>query len=311
MAIDLDAIRRKVLELNGQRRNSNIQLWKPGAGEYKIRALPWKNAVDGNPFIERWFYYIGDNKGVLTLKQFGQYDPIDEFCHKLFKSGKPDERVLAKKIMPKMRAYAPVIVRGEEDKGVQVWSFGKMVYQRLLGFFIEEEVGNILDPNEGFDLKVKIQQAPGKQFMDTTVDAARKATKLHEDPEKVKAWLESVPNIDDMYQRKTAKEVEDVLNSWLNSPEASKNDSDGSARGSAASTNSELDKLAEDVATVTKPAEKQAETSAWAAATTSEEKPVEKPKRAKKSAAEKVDEEPAGKKQSLDEAFDDLLGDDA
>ena len=32
---------------------------------------------------------------------------------------------LAKKIEPKMRVFVPVIVKGEEDKGVRMWQFGK------------------------------------------------------------------------------------------------------------------------------------------------------------------------------------------
>lgn len=296
MGIDLDAIRRKVLELNGSRKSSNIQLWKPGIGKYKVRCIPWKNAPEGTPFIEKWFYYIGKNRGMLTLKQFGEADPIDEFCHQLFKSGKPDERLIAKKLCPKMRAYVPVIVRGEEEKGVQVWSFGKMVYQRLLGFFIDEDVGDILDVNMGFDLKVELKQVSGKEFNDTIVDAGKQC-RLHEDPEKVKAWLEAVPNLDDMYPRKTAQELEAVLNSWLNGSD----DSDGTSRGDTSSKN--LDKLAEDIADAKAPV---AEVAPAAVETPPAE--VEKPKRGRKSAPE--DEPKAQKKQSLEDAFKELEDDE-
>ena len=161
MAIDLEAIKRRVAELSGVKRTSSVQLWKPSLGEHKVRCLPWKNAPDGQPFMERWFYYIGENAGILAPNQFGKPDPINDLIRKLYSSGKPDDRVLAKKLQPKMRCYAPVIVRGEEDKGVQVWAFGKLVYQRMLGFFLDEEVGDILSPTEGFDLKVSISKQPG------------------------------------------------------------------------------------------------------------------------------------------------------
>lgn len=293
MGIDLDAIRRKVQELNGQRKSSNIQMWKPGEGKYKVRCLPWKNTPEGTPFLEKWFYYIGKNRGLLTLKQFGEPDPIDEFVHQLFKSGKPDERVLAKKLCPKMRAYVPVIVRGEEDKGVQVWSFGKTVYQRLLGFFIDEDVGDILDPVMGYDLKVEVKKVAGKDFNDTIVDAGKQC-RLSEDPEKVKAWLEGVPNLDDMYQKKSPQELEAVLNSWLNGSD----DSEGTSRGDTGSK--DLDKLAEDVASA------KTETSSSPAAS-AEETAVEKPKRSRKATPEA--EPVAKKKQSLDEAFAELEND--
>lgn len=234
MAIDLEAIRKRVAELSGIKKTSSIQMWKPGLGEHKVRCLPWKNAVDGQPFMERWFYYIGENIGVLAPNQFGKPDPINDLIRKLYSSGKPDDRVLAKKLSAKMRCYAPVIVRGEEDKGVQVWSFGKQVYQRMLGFFLDEEVGDILSPSEGFDLKVSITKAIGKQFNDTTVDPARRPSKLHEDSAVAQKWLESVPNLDDMYRLKSTQEIETILNNWLNggTGEVQQYDS-GSTRGPA------------------------------------------------------------------------------
>ena len=280
MAIDLEAIKRRVAELSGVKKTSSVQMWKPGLGEYKVRCLPWKNAAEGQPFMERWFYYIGENAGILAPNQFGKPDPINDLIRKLYSSGKPDDRVLAKKLAPKMRCYAPVIVRGEEDKGVQVWAFGKIVYQRMLGFFLDEEVGDILDPSQGFDLKVTISKAAGKQFNDTMVDPARRPSKLHEDSKQAETWLNSIPSIDDMYRLKTTQEIETVLNNWLNGGTTEEVAAAPTTRGPAPT-----DALEELVAEVK---------------ATSPEKP-KKPK--------KTDEEPV-KKQSLDDAFADLMGDE-
>lgn len=281
MAIDLEAIKRRVAELSGVKKTSSVQMWKPGLGEYRVRCLPWKNSADGQPFAERWFYYIGENSGILTPKQFGKSDPIDDLIRKLYSSGKPEDRLLAKKLAPKMRCYAPVIVRGEEDKGVQVWAFGKLVYQRMLGFFLDEDVGDILSPSEGFDLKVSITKQPGKQFNDTTVDPARKSSPLHSDSATAQKWLENIPNIDDMYRLKSTQEIEAVLNNWLNGGGGSDPVQEGgSTRG--AEPVDELDNLVAEV--------KQSGGT--------EKKPVKK--------TEKSD----AKKQSLDDAFADLIGED-
>jgi hypothetical protein len=278
MAIDLEAIKRRVAELSGVKKTSSVQLWKPGLGEHKVRCLPWKNSPDGQPFAERWFYYIGENAGILAPNQFGKPDPINDLIRKLYSSGKPDDRVLAKKLQPKMRCYAPVIVRGEEDKGVQVWAFGKLVYQRMLGFFLDEEVGDILSPTEGFDLKVSITKQSGKQFNDTTVDPARRPTKLHEDSKQVESWLNSIPNLDDMYRLKSTQEIETVLNNWLS---GGSTDDAPTTRGPAPKSDA-LDDLVAEV-----------KSSA--------------PDKAKKT--KKSEDEPA-KKQSLDDAFADLMGDE-
>ena len=279
MAIDLEAIRRRVAELSGVKKTSSIQLWKPQLGEHKIRCLPWKNAPDGQPFMERWFYYIGENVGILTPHQFGKPDPINDLIRKLYSSGKPDDRNLAKKLQPKMRCYAPVIVRGEEDKGVQVWAFGKIVYQRMLGFFLDEEVGDILSPTEGFDLKILISKPPGKQFNDTVVDPARRPTKLHEDSKQMETWSNSIPNLDDMYRLKSTQEIETVLNGWLNGGVAEETTTFSTTRGAAPSD--ALDELVAEVKSVA---------------------PSKKTK--------KVDDNESTKKQSLDDAFADLMGDE-
>ena len=274
MAIDLEAIKKRVAELSGVKKTSSVQLWKPGVGEHKIRCLPWKNAPDGQPFMERWFYYIGENAGILAPNQFGKPDPINDLIRKLYSSGKPDDRLLAKKLAPKMRCYAPVVVRGEEDKGVQIWSFGKIIYQRMLGFFLDEEVGDILSPTEGFDLKVSITKQPGKQFNDTTVDPARRPSKLHEDAKQTETWLNSIPSLDDMYRLKNTQEIETILNNWLSGGTAESDKTDGTLRGAAASD--ELDSLTADL---------------------------------KPSSTEKKQKKDTAKKQSLDDAFADLMSD--
>lgn len=283
MAIDLEAIKKKLAKLSGNDKGgsgkmSSVQLWKPELGEYRIRLLPWKDAKDGQPFHERLFYYIGENKGLVAPHQFGKPDPINDLIRKLYSSGKADDKALAKKLLPKLRAYAPVLVRGEESQGVMVWAFGKMVYQRLLSFFVDSEIGDITNVDEGFDLVVKITKVAGKTFNDTTVDAARRPSKLSDDKKQVELWLNSIPNIDDMYRVKPPEELEQVLNAWLNGTDAEVSSSVGTSRGPASS-----DAL-DDIVASTK---------------TVEEKPKKAP--AKKAA------DPDVQMKNLDEAFDDLL----
>lgn len=296
MAIDLEAIRRRVEELSGNKKTSNVQMWKPGIGNHEARGLPWPIANDGMPFQERWFYYIGDSFGILTPHQFGKPDPINDFIRKLYQSGKADDRALAKTLQPKMRAYMPVIVRGEEDKGVQVWVFGKPIYQRLLSFFTDSEVGDILDPVTGFDLKVAITHTPGKMFkgkpsLDTTVDAARKSSKLSADPALAKKWLESIPDLGDMYQLLSSAEIERTLNNWLNSGAdvSGGSTSEGSSKGKKPTD--ELERLAEDV--------KGDKVEAKA------EKVKAKPKKVVD--VDDDDDAPSTSKKSLDDAFKELM----
>lgn len=308
MAVDLEAIRKKVAELSGQRRNSSVQLWKPEPGKHKVRGIPWKTTVDGVPFKELQFYYLGDNPRFLSPSQFGKPDPIRDLIRKLYSSGSPDDRQLAKKLHPKMMAYMAIIDRAHEEKGVQVWSFNKFIYQRLMGFFLQEDVGDFLDPLEGYDLEVDIKPS-GKKFngrdvMDTVVDVARKPSRLHSDVEKAKKLIDSVPEIGDMYPQKTTEEVEKLLNSWLSGAPTDQPVTDGSSRGNK--PQDELDKLVSEVRAEVKTETKVTEARKPEPAATASEKGKRLTKKVD------LDDEPAAtvKKQTLDEAFADLDNED-
>ena len=221
MAIDLAAIRKKLDVISGNKTYKNVT-WKPEEGkEYTVRLLAYPNN-DGQPFKELWFYYnVGSNPPLLTLKQFNEPDPVQELIEKLRKDESKEGYELAKKLYPKMRCYAPIIVRGEEDKGVRLWGFGKEVYQKLLNFMLDEDYGDITDVKEGKDIKLTCAKAPGKMFASVDIRPRAKSTPLHEDKEMVKKFLDSVPDTSDMYPKRTYDELAKIISDWLNSSEDS------------------------------------------------------------------------------------------
>jgi hypothetical protein len=216
MSFDLDAIRKKIERLSGRGTKSNIQMWKADLGIYKIRVLPGKNLKEGVPFCELDFYYLND-KPVLAPAQFGKPDPVAELIKQLYRSGTPEDKAFAKTLRPNTRTYVPIVVRGEEDKGVLIWSCNKNVNLRLLGFLVEEDedIANFMDPVNGLDLKVEIK-ASGKKFNDRPVndiivDPGRKSSPLHQDPAVAKKLLDSVPDPAEMWQLKSYEEIKQLL----------------------------------------------------------------------------------------------------
>ncbi len=236
MAIDLDAIRKKLNQLSGNNSRKNA-FWRPQEGEeHVVRILSFKDN-DGQPFKERWFYYnIGDNPGLLAPHQFGKPDPIQELINKLRDDGAKESYELAKKLYPKMRAYAPVIVRGEEEKGVRLWSFGKTVYQSLLNIMLDEDYGDITDPKGGRDVKVICTKPPGRMWATTEVRPRGKPSKLCETAATARSWLDSVPDLDDLYTAKSYEELENIITTWLSGDEVENDNDFGTVRGSTKST---------------------------------------------------------------------------
>ena len=215
MAIDFDAIRNKLNQLSGKNRRSNV-MWKPQVGEdSNVRLISFQDN-DGQPFKELYFYYnIGNNPGLLAPYQFGKPDPIQELITKLRDEGSKESYELAKKLYPKMRSYAAVIVRGEESEGVRLWAFGKTVYQSLLNVMLDPDYGDITDVQEGHDVKVLCTKAPGMKWATTDVRPRPKSTPLGSATD-VKNWTSNLPNLDDFFQLESYEKLENIINSWLN-----------------------------------------------------------------------------------------------
>lgn len=221
MAIDLSAIRKKLNQISGQNSRKNV-MWRPEEGtETTVRLIAYPDN-DGQPFKELMFYYnIGNNPGLLAPYQFSKADPIQELITKLRDEGSKESYELAKKLYPKMRCYAPVIVRGEEDKGVRLWAFGKQVYQTLLNYMLDEDYGDITDPNEGRDVRITCTKAPGKMWATTDVRPRGKDSPLSEDTAKMQDWLKNIPDTNDMFELKSYEELERIVNEWLNGDDES------------------------------------------------------------------------------------------
>ena len=236
MAINFDALRKKLGQLSGNNSRRNT-MWRPQEGEESVvRLMAFPDQDDGLPFAERWFYYnIGNNPGLLAPYQFGNPDPIQELITKLRDEGTKESYELCKKLYPKARYYAPVIVRGEEAKGVRIWSFGKTVYQSLLNVMLDEDYGDITDPTEGRDVKVICTKAPGRMWATTEVRPRGKQTPLSSDTKEAANWVESIPNLEDMYEAKSYDALTKIINDWLEGDDATSDEGE-TTRGFNGST---------------------------------------------------------------------------
>ena len=216
MAIDFEAIKRKLERLSGNNKSQNV-MWKPQPDEeYNVRLISFPNN-DGQPFKELMFYYnIPGQRGLLAPSQFGERDPVQELINKLRDEGTKESYEMAKKLYPKMRVYAAVVVRGEEDKGVQLWGFGKLVYQKLLGIMLDEDYGDITDPKTGRDIKVICSKPPGQQWAKTEILPRGRSTKLSDDTKQAKEWMTNIPDIKGIFKTKSYDELSKIVNDWLN-----------------------------------------------------------------------------------------------
>ena len=215
--MDIDAIKSKLATLQSTS-NTKDNFWKPEPGKQVVRVVPYKHNKD-NPFIELFFHYnLGNNKTYLSPLSFGRPDPVAEFADKLKSTGNKDEWIQGKRLEPKMRTFAPVVVRGKESEGVKFWGFGKTVYQELLGVIADPDYGDITDATNGRDIGID-RQTPaeaGNQYGKTTVRVKPNQTTITDDATLLESLLDSQSNLTELYNEPTYDELKEVLQNFLN-----------------------------------------------------------------------------------------------
>ena len=225
--MNLDAIKKKLESMqktsNGgsNSSSSNVKRFKPTIGKQTIRVVPFKYNKEF-PFTEMKFYYgIGSRKVIASPLNWGEKDPIAEFAKQLRGTNDKENWRLAKKLDPKTRIYAPVIVRGEEAEGVQLWEFGKEIYEAFLQMAADEEVGDFTDIMSGRDIKLVTvgPESTGTAYNKTTIAPSMKTSSLSEDSKLIEKWLEEQENPKDMYKPLPFDTIKQALQEWLN-PEA-------------------------------------------------------------------------------------------
>jgi hypothetical protein len=214
--MDMDKLRNKLNSLQNQSKREDF-LWKPKSGENVIRVVPYKYQDGNYPFIELLFHYNIGGKTYLSPASFGKPDPFLEFSKKLKESGDKDSYTLSKKLEPKSRTFAPILDRKNEMGGVKFWGFGKTVYQDLITTMLNEDFGDITDPQKGHDIKVFFRTAEEakKQFPETTIQVRPQQTPLATDAAVVKKIGETMKDITELYRLASYDELKEILEKWL------------------------------------------------------------------------------------------------
>ena len=229
--MDLNKIKSRLDNLNQaskpkqtEKKDYTLVYWKPKAeGKYQIRFVPSKINKD-NPFQEVFMHYGVGKYPIVALTNWGEDDPIVDFTKKLRKSSESENWRLAKQLDPKMRVFAPVIVRGEEDKGVRLFEFSKTIYMELLSIADDEDYGDFTDVAEGFDFVVnasKVQDRPGFAL---SLRPKPKQSQLSSDASQITTWLENQPILLEERYKYTYDKLKEELQNFISGGEEKEDD---------------------------------------------------------------------------------------
>jgi hypothetical protein len=257
MGIDHSKIQDKLDNLRNKNSKSN-NIWKPDEGESRIRIVPYRYQTDF-PFIELYFHYelpgpnylspisFDDADGVGTEELVNRRDPIAEFAEEMRRTKGQEGYEMWKTLYPKRRTYAPVVVRGEEDMGVRFYGFGKTIFEELLEKFADPEWGDLSDPKEGRDLKIRyIPRAQSDtQFPQTKLNVSPKKTPLAESSDQLEKFYESQSRITDVFDVPTEDELQEALEDYLSGEDSEDEEEPESATASSGDDDAEIDEATE------------------------------------------------------------------
>lgn len=233
MSYNLDAIKAKINQLSGNRaaagsktaEKTKVNWWKPQLGQHDIRFLPYQDR-NGQPFHEVSYYdsrLLSERRFVAGCQFEGMTDPVFNLLTELKKDKSKEAWTLWRNLQPKERYYAPIIVRGEEDKGVQLWELNsklvKDIYSVLAHPDYKDE--NLMDPESGYDFTVTVSPTDktfaGNPVKDIKLQPRRKPSPLAKSAEAADKIVAGIPNLEAYFkaQTKSEDELKAILDNFL------------------------------------------------------------------------------------------------
>lgn len=219
--LDIAGLKSKLQSFSrkGNREERDAAQWRPPEGKSTIRIVPLKESPQ-NPFIELQFHYDIGTRPYLSPLSYGNRDPINDFADGLI----ADETIpvkeryaQAKPFRPKARTFLAVIVRGEEEKGVRLYSFGTTVYKQIASYMVDEDYGDITDVKEGRDIVLEVipKEKSDTNFPQTNVKVKPNTSPLSANAEQVKSWLTNQPDVKVLFEEPTFNELKVLLERHL------------------------------------------------------------------------------------------------
>lgn len=241
MPLDIKKVKERLQKLQSKGSGEKIDykklFFKPQLGKQTVRIVPNKFSKDF-PFTEVIFHNQNVfKKSIYSLENWGDKDPIMQLRKELFSDDDPETKEVseetAKKLSPRTKAYAQVIVRGREAEGVLLWEMNKTTYESVLNLVSQEdEYGDITDIMEGTDLVVEGYNDTVKigkktvEYVAVNVTPKRKTSALSDNASEVEKWLEEQKNPLELYKKLSYDEIKELLYKWMNPDDSTDSDDD-------------------------------------------------------------------------------------
>lgn len=234
MTYNINAIKDRLKHLNNEKKTSDkkntkdapkLQFWKPAMGLNVVRFLPYDDG-NGQPFQEINYYNSKklSERRVIAPVQFGMPDPVADLLESLRpERAKKEVWNIMKELQMKPTYYAPVIVRGQEDRGVQIWEMNPTIVKSIYATlthpdWVDED---LFHPENGYDFTVEVTDS-GKKFNDFmvkayTINPRRKPEPLAKNKSDREKLIASTPNLLEHNKQyvKSEESLKDLIANFL------------------------------------------------------------------------------------------------
>lgn len=221
MGYDINAIKKRIAELSNhgnksagsKKRSEKLTYFKPQMGINEVRFLPYAYG-DGQPFQQINYYDSRQltERRIVAPVQWGLPDPVADLVAELEQDRSNDTTWnLMRQLRMKESNYAPVFVRGQENKGVQIWEIGPSILHNIYSVlahpdYIEEDM---MDPQNGFDFTITCTDSGkrtvfnGKEYVVKNYDVQprRKSSPLAKTKKEQDDIVNSVPNLSEHFKQ--------------------------------------------------------------------------------------------------------------
>ena len=217
--IDFDKMRAQLENFDKKGKGGDKRFFRPEMGEQDIRFLP---SVDKDPFKEYWFHYNIRSTVMCPKRNFGEHCPVCEYATSLWQEGTDESKKMAKDLFSRQRFFANVLPRANEAEGPKLYGFGGVLFKKLLKTTLDPDYGDITDIENGRDVKLAYEKAEGDRFPSSDISVKPNITPAVKGKAAQKELLEQIKTIDSFMERKSPKEVEEILEKFLDDPMADK-----------------------------------------------------------------------------------------
>lgn len=172
-------------------------------GSNVLRFLPALKG-ESSPFVISYQHYLknwgGGSKALVfncPREMGGHRCPACEKRDLCLQSDNEADKVRARALKPKIRVYARVIDRKNEEAGVQIVGFPKTVFERLTEIRqnADEYGQDYTHPLEGDDILIVKRKGDNGIWTYTTTVRNRGPQRLAESDDQIRQWLTSAPDL--------------------------------------------------------------------------------------------------------------------